>query len=129
MESGSSLTHHLSHARRCLGQRITSTFKRQSQSTIPNYHQSLAERMCANDELMIIKRKLHNLKREKKAFRTLGLILGALLICWLPFFVTLPLTSILKRRGVFFKDEQTENTWFKITFWLGYCNSAVSFDQ
>lgn len=81
--------------------------------------------MSANDELMIVKRKLHNLKREKKAFRTLGLILGALLICWLPFFVTLPLMSILKHRGVVFKDENTENTWFTITFWLGYCNSAV----
>ena len=74
---------------------------------------------------MIIKRKMHNLKREKKAFRTLGLILGALLICWLPFFVTLPLMSILKHQGMI-KDENTENTWFKITFWLGYCNSAVS---
>ena len=73
---------------------------------------------------MIIKRKLHNLRREKKAFRAVGLILGALLICWLPFFVTLPLISILKHHG-FIKDENTENTWFKITFWLGYCNSAV----
>lgn len=126
LESGSSLTHHLSHARRCLGQRITSTFKRQSQSTIPNFQQTEAERMSANDELMIVKRKLHNLKREKKAFRTLGLILGALLICWLPFFVTLPLMSILKHRGVVFKDENTENTWFTITFWLGYCNSALN---
>lgn len=74
---------------------------------------------------MIIKRKLHNLRREKKAFRAVGLILGALLICWLPFFVTLPLISILKHHG-FIKDENTGNTWFKITFWLGYCNSAVS---
>ena len=74
---------------------------------------------------MIIKRKLHNLRREKKAFRAVGLILGALLICWLPFFVTLPLISILKHHGVI-QDENTENTWFKFTFWLGYCNSAVS---
>jgi hypothetical protein len=81
--------------------------------------------MSANAELQIIKRKLHNLKREKKAFRTVGLILGALLICWLPFFVTLPLISILKHHGIM-KDENMENTWFKITFWLGYCNSAVS---
>jgi hypothetical protein len=81
--------------------------------------------MSCNDELLIIKRKLHNLRREKKAFRTLGLILSALLICWLPFFVTLPLMSILKHHGMI-NDENTESTWFKITFWLGYCNSAVS---
>jgi len=82
------------------------------------------EQMTHNDELLIIKHKLHNLKREKKAFRTLGLILSALLICWLPFFVTLPLMSIRKRHGMI-NDDNTENTWFKITFWLGYCNSAV----
>lgn len=80
--------------------------------------------MCPNEELLIIKRKLHNLRREKKAFRTLGLILSALLICWLPFFVTLPVMSILKHHGMI-NDENTENTWFKIAFWLGYCNSAV----
>jgi hypothetical protein len=78
-----------------------------------------------NDELVIIKKKLHNLKREKKAFRTVGLILGALLICWLPFFVTLPVMSILTHHGII-KEENSENTWFKIAFWLGYCNSAVS---
>jgi hypothetical protein len=81
--------------------------------------------MSPNDELLIIRRKLHNLKREKKAFRTLGLILSALLICWLPFFVTLPVMSILKHYAMI-NDVNTESTWFKITFWLGYCNSAVS---
>jgi hypothetical protein len=73
----------------------------------------------------LIKRKLHNLKREKKAFRTLGLILSALLICWLPFFVTLPVMSILTHHHMV-TDNNAESTWFKITFWLGYCNSAVS---
>lgn len=81
--------------------------------------------MSPNDQLLIIKRKLHNLKREKKAFRTLGLILGALLICWLPFFITLPVTSILKHLGKI-SDKITESPWFKVPFWLGYFNSAVS---
>ena len=81
--------------------------------------------MGMHEELALIKRKLYNLKREKKAFRTVGLILGALLICWLPFFVTLPVMSILKHEGII-KDDSMANTWFKIAFWLGYCNSAVS---
>jgi adrenergic receptor alpha-1B len=81
--------------------------------------------MQPNAELVLITRKIHNLKSEKKAFRTLCLILGALLICWLPFFVTLPVMSILKHHG-FINDENAANTWFKIAFWLGYCNSAVS---
>ncbi|CAF1044445.1 unnamed protein product [Rotaria sordida] len=125
--SGSSLTHYISSARRSLTKRISSTFKRNSHTPTPNvsndHHHS--GQMSRNDELLIIKRKLHNLKREKKAFRTLGLILSALLICWLPFFVTLPLMSMLKHHGII-TAENTENTWFKITFWLGYCNSALN---
>ena len=81
--------------------------------------------MPPNNELLVIKRKLHNLKREQKAFRTVGLILGALLICWLPFFVTLPIVSIQQHQNEN-QSHGAENTWFKIVFWLGYCNSAVS---
>jgi hypothetical protein len=117
------LAYQLNQTRRSLGQRISSTLKRHSQANIINF-QSIGGLMCPNEELLIIKRKLHNLRREKKAFRTLGLILSALLICWLPFFVTLPVMSILKHHGMI-NDENTENTWFKIAFWLGYCNSAV----
>ncbi|CAF2391627.1 unnamed protein product [Rotaria sp. Silwood2] len=126
--SGSSLTHYISNARRSLSKRISSTFKRNSHTNtghLSHYHHHHSGQMSRNDELLIIKRKLHNLKREKKAFRTLGLILSALLICWLPFFVTLPLMSILKHHGII-TAENTENTWFKITFWLGYCNSALN---
>lgn len=114
--------------RRLLGKRLYSSIKRNSilhtHPHLPHYNHRISE----NAELLLIKRKLRNLKREQKAFRTVGLILGALLICWLPFFVTLPVMSILKHHGII-KDENTENTWFKITFWLGYCNSAVSFDD
>ena len=129
MQSESSFAQHLSCARRSLVQRISSTFRRQSQPNDPHSQHarsSNALQMSHNDELMIIKRKLNNLKHEKKAFRTLGLILGALLFCWLPFFVTLPAMSILKHYGMI-DDENKEHPWFKITFWLGYCNSAVSF--
>lgn len=114
-------------ARRSVGKRISATLKRNSQTYLPHlphYHHH-SSHMSPNDQLLIIKRKLHNLKREKKAFRTLGLILGALLICWLPFFVTLPVMSILKHHGMV-NDGNAESTWFKIAFWLGYCNSAVS---
>ncbi len=119
--SESSNTSKKNFVRRIFGKRIYSTIKRASLPHLTHSNNS----MVPIDELLIIKRKLHNLKREKKAFRTVGLILGALLICWLPFFVTLPVMSILKHEEVI-QDENTENTWFKIAFWLGYCNSAVS---
>ena len=121
------------NVRRSLGKRISSTINRTSQPHLPHlphfhHHNHHSGQISHNDELLIIRRKLNNLKREKKAFRTLGLILSALLICWLPFFVTLPTMGILKDHRVI-KDENTGNTWFKITFWLGYCNSAVSFSM
>ncbi|CAF1402147.1 unnamed protein product [Rotaria magnacalcarata] len=127
VHSSLSIAHYFTNAHRSISKRLSSTFKRNSQTNsqrIANDHRQTGQ-MSRNDELLIIKRKLHNLKREKKAFRTLGLILGALLICWLPFFVTLPVVSILKHHGII-TAENTENTWFKITFWLGYCNSALN---
>ncbi|CAF1571890.1 unnamed protein product [Adineta ricciae] len=130
VHSGSSLAQHIMNARRSLGKRISSTINRTSQPHLPHlphlhHHNHHSGQISHNDELLIIRRKLNNLKREKKAFRTLGLILSALLICWLPFFVTLPTMAILKDHRVI-KDENTGNTWFKITFWLGYCNSALN---
>lgn len=82
--------------------------------------------LLSNEEFIMFKHKLNKLRSEKKAFRTVGLILGALLICWLPFFVTLPLMAILKEYGIV-TDENAVEIWFKITFWLGYCNSAVGY--
>ncbi|CAF0980783.1 unnamed protein product [Adineta steineri] len=125
-QSESSMAPKKKRKRGFFGKRIFSTIKRNSllSTTTPQTsHRNSA--LLPNDELLLIKRRLHNLKREKKAFRTVGLILGALLICWLPFFVTLPVMSILKHHGVL-KDEKHESTWFKIAFWLGYCNSALN---
>ncbi|CAF1155134.1 unnamed protein product [Didymodactylos carnosus] len=110
--NSNSFPHQFATASRLIGKRLSTTLIRSS-----NNHSSIPP----SDELLIIKRKLHNLRREKKAFHTLGLILGALLICWLPFFVTLPTIAILKANRINVND-----TWFKITFWMGYCNSALN---
>ncbi|CAF1033700.1 unnamed protein product [Rotaria sordida] len=122
--SGSSLGHHKNRLLGIFNKGIFSTIRRNSglpPSHLPNFDNP----MTPNDELLIIKHKLHNLRAEKKAFRTVGLILGALLICWLPFFVTLPLMSILKEYRMI-EEDNTTNIWFKITFWLGYVNSALN---
>ncbi|CAF2119252.1 unnamed protein product [Rotaria magnacalcarata] len=122
--SGISVDRRKSRVRSLIDKSILSTIRKNSilhNSHFSHYNNS----MSSNEELTILKHKLHNLRCEKKAFRTVGLILGALLICWFPFFLTLPLMAILKDYEII-KDDTIANTWFKITFWLGYCNSALN---
>ncbi|CAD7678433.1 unnamed protein product [Nyctereutes procyonoides] len=68
----------------------------------------------------VLERKRISTARERKATKTLGIILGAFIVCWLPFFVASLVLPICRA-----------SCWlhpalFDFFTWLGYLNSLIN---
>ncbi|XP_006621346.1 octopamine receptor beta-2R-like isoform X1 [Apis dorsata] len=65
-------------------------------------------------------KNIMKMKREHKAARTLGIIMGTFILCWLPFFLWYVITTLCG------ESCPCPDIVIALLFWIGYTNSALN---
>lgn len=87
---------------------------------VQNGDEGVQVKNCLDEKTRRLTSEGRKMKREHKAAKTLGIIMGAFLVCWLPFFTWYLTDSICQDRC------KVPQVYISALFWIGYTNSALN---
>ncbi|XP_022918010.1 octopamine receptor beta-2R-like [Onthophagus taurus] len=100
------------------GRRSTSSGSAISYGTTSGDNSKAATELNINGTT--IRQQSKSWRAEHKAARTLGIIMGAFMLCWLPFFLWYVISTLCGG------DCSTPGVVVAMLFWIGYFNSALN---